>query len=1224
MNKSKLKNYAPKARREFIQAVTDRAHFYGLSKDKTEPIKVDGDFAIINGQAFPKAIADQREKLEERIASSTYEQVIEEIAYTWFNRFVAIRYMELHGYLSHGYRVLSNPDPDNSMPEILEKAQHVQLQGLNKEKVLELKMDGTKDEELYRMLLIAQCNELFRWMPFLFENIRDCTELLLPDNLLHSDSLIRKLVSEIDELDWKDVEIIGWMYQFYISEKKDQVIGKVVKSEDIPAATQLFTPNWIVKYLVQNSLGAQWLRTYPNSPLKEKIEYYIEPAEQAEEVQKQLAEITPDNLNPEELTLLDPACGSGHILVEAYDLFKEIYLERGYRRRDIPELILKKNLFGLEIDDRAAQLACFAVMMKARCDDRRIFEKGIQPNIVSIQETRELDVKDIVRAINEPLTSKDVSDAPRSMEELQDAIEVPLFFKSQTATTCSLDAEEKLTVDELKVLLGLFEHGKTFGSLIRIPEKLAEKLPAIAARVNTAYKSDNLSAFGAAQKVMPFINQALIMAGKYDAVVANPPYMGGGGMNTLLKKYAKDEFVDTKSDLFAMFFERGFELAKPVTGHNAMVTMQSWMFLSSFVNMRESLLNNKTIFSMAHLGPRAFSTISGEVVTVTAFSILNNHLSDYKPSFQRLIEGNEDEKLNALKNKENLYNNTIQSDFKKIPGSPIAYWVKESCIQSFQNEKLTRFVHPITGLQTGNKPQYFRFWHEVAITRICIKDLIHPKWYPVNTGGDFRKWFGNNEQVIDWEDNGKRIKASSGSVIRNEKYYLQEGITWNRRSSGTIGFRYVPSGYIYDQAGDAIIIEKNSSNFFIVFAFLNSKVLNYYCKFIAPINLTAGDVYNIPFILIRNVQIEDIINSCITLSKQNWDSRETSWNFLQLSLLSKRTKENSDLNSNCYSKDLADSYEKYHTLCRQMTEKIKQLEEKNNRIFIEAYGLENELTPDVPDERITLFANPKYRYGGNLSQEELEKRFREDTIKELFSYAVGCMMGRYSLDEPGLIYANSGNNGFEPKRYQKYSADDDGIIPITDQYWFDDDVAERFFRFIETVWPKETLEENLDFVAESIGRKSRETSRDAIRRYFVTVFFKDHLKTYKKRPIYWLFSSGKDKALQCLVYLHRYNEGTLSRMRTEYLIPLQGRIASKIDSLKKDMEHASSTSAANKIRKEIAKLAKQAEELRKYDEKLRHYADMKIKFDLDDGVKVNYGKFGDLLAEVKAVTGKKE
>ncbi|MBI9018589.1 MAG: BREX-1 system adenine-specific DNA-methyltransferase PglX [Phycisphaerae bacterium] len=639
MNKSRLKSYAPAARREFIQAVMDRAHFYGLSAKEAKPVTIQGDFAIIDGRAFPAAVADQRTKLEERIKNSSFDQVIEEIAYTWFNRFAAIRYMELHGYLSHGYRVLSDPDGEN-VPEILEKAQHVEMAGLDNAKVIELKMDGTKDEELYRLLLVAQCNELNRAMGFLFESIKDCTELLLPDNLLHSDSLIRTLVSEIDEEDWQEVEILGWLYQFYISEKKDEVIGKVVKSEDIPAATQLFTPNWIVKYLVQNSLGAQWMRTYRDSGLKDKMEYYIEPADQSDEVNRQLAAITPESLNPEELTLLDPACGSGHILVEGYDLLKEIYLERGYRLRDIAELILSKNLFGIEIDDRAAQLSGFALMMKARADDRGIFQRDVQPKIICIQEIDPAEIIDIVAA----LTGNSVESeqwAASSMEELQTEIETPLFSQQYQAGGESLSKENKLIFDDLRQLLTLFVDARTFGSLIRVPEALAARLPGIKELVTKASGSGNLYVVNAAEKVMPIIEQAQVLAGRYDAVVANPPYMGSKGMNGALKEFAKREYPDGKSDLFAMFIERGLEMLLE-RGRSGMVTMQSWMFLSSYENLRKKLLDEVTIECMAHMANMVMGIAFGTAATVWR----KEFIPEYKGAFcyveyEDIGEGNE-------------------------------------------------------------------------------------------------------------------------------------------------------------------------------------------------------------------------------------------------------------------------------------------------------------------------------------------------------------------------------------------------------------------------------------------------------------------------------------------------------------------------------------------------------------------------------------------------------
>jgi len=1210
MNKSKLKNYAPKARREFIQAVKDRAAVYGLTKKKTEEAKVSGDFVIIAGKPFPKAVADQREALEERIQRSSFDQAMEEIAYTWFNRFVAIRYMELHGYLSHGYRVLSHPDPDSPVPEILEKAVHVDLQGLNKDKVVQLKVDGTKDEELYRMLLIAQCNELYRWMPFLFENIRDCTELLLPDNLLHSDSLIRKLIDEIDEVDWQEVEIIGWLYQFYISEKKDQVIGSVVESEDIPAATQLFTPKWIVKYMVQNSLGAQWMRTCLNSPLKEKMEYYIEAAEQTEEVKKQLAEITPESLNPEELTLLDPACGSGHILVEAYDLLKEIYLERGYRKRDIPELILEKNLFGLEIDDRAAQLAGFAVMMKARADHRSIFEKGIVPNVVSIQESKGLDVDDIVTAINEPLTSKDVTASPKSMEELQDSIEVPLFVRNSSTRT-RLEPEERLTVDDLKILLRLFENGKTFGSLIRIPKELAERLPAMANRVDKAISSGQPYAQAQASRVIPFIRQALILASQFSVVVANPPYCGTRYMNRLLGEFAKDNYPDSKSDMFTMFVERILEFLDDYR-FCGLVCPYVWMYISTFHRFRLNLLASGSLSSLIRLEYNAFEPACVPVATWI--------LAKKQPGIGVFIDlsefkGHESQSprtLDAIKDFSCRYRyHADTKDFMDIPGSPIAYEAGPRTRAIFKQGQNIGDVSDFTGSanKTAKNDLYVRLFWEVS--RLDIGK--GRRWVFYSKGGGQRKWYGLLTSVVDWSKEARAFyRDNKTSNLLSEEFWYRNGICYSMLTSNTSTFRILPEGCVYDMGGPAFHPHEDSYDLALLAC--NTSIAATVFRILNPtLNLQVSDVKNLP--LPSSTKLRDSGHSMamrlVELSKADWDSIEISWGFSKSPLVAE------DKSS------IEEALIAYLERCRRIVADVKELEEENNRLAIEACDLRDEIESEVSKSQITVFANPKYRYGGTFSEIDGEARLRGDTVEEFLSYAVGCMMGRYSLDEPDLIYANSGNDGFDCDRYQKFPADADGIVPLTDRYWFDDDVSERFFSFVGTVWSKETLEEDLEFIAESIGRKSKETSREAIRRYFVNDFFKDHLKRYKKRPIYWLFSSGKQKALQCLVYLHRYNEGTLSRMRTEYLIPLQGRISSKIESLEKDMEHASSTSAANKMRKEITKLEKQAEELRKYDEKLRHYADMKIKLDLDDGVKVNYGKFGDLLAEVKTVTGKK-
>jgi hypothetical protein len=607
MNRTKLKTYAPQARRDFIQAMTDRAAFYGLTAKKIEPVVERGDVAVIAGREHPRSVAKRRKQLEDRIQRHGFEQTMEALAYTWFNRLAAIRFMELHGYFNHGYRVLSNRE-GKPTPEVLEHAEHVELSGLKKETVIDLKLAGNKDSELYRRLLTAQCNALNKAMPFLFEKIDDETELLLPDNLLHSDSLIRKLVNEIDEQDWQEVEIIGWLYQFYISEKKDEVIGKVVASEDIPAATQLFTPNWIVKYLVQNTLGRQWLATYPQSALRQQMQNYIEPAEQTPEVQEQLKAITPASLNPEELTLLDPACGSGHILVEAYDLFKAIYQERGYQAKDIPALILQKNLFGLEIDDRAAQLASFALMMKARADDRRIFDSEAKPNILAFEDSQGMTAAGITQALNSPINREDV---PR--EYLFDEIEddkAGLFNKK------ALAEKGHVSQGDIASLLALFENAKTFGSLIQVPPKLAAKVPEIERRLDDIMNHEDLT-HAPARIIKPFTNQARFLARRYDAVVANPPYMGSMAMTAVLKSFAKDKYPRSNSDLFSMFMDRAMEYAAE-SRYAALVVMQSWLFLISLRTIREYIPSHKCLLSMAHLGARAFATISGEIVQVTA------------------------------------------------------------------------------------------------------------------------------------------------------------------------------------------------------------------------------------------------------------------------------------------------------------------------------------------------------------------------------------------------------------------------------------------------------------------------------------------------------------------------------------------------------------------------------------------------------------------------------
>ena len=1174
MNTGNLKSYAPQARKDFIAAVTARANLLGLSETKGQLIvaeaKVSGDLVMISGRPWPVKVDEQRNKLIARMQLQGLGHTVEAVAYAWFNRLAALRYMEVHDYLGHGRRVLSNPE--GGLPEVLAHALDLTesnaLPGLSSETVRELKL-ANQDPELYRLILIAQCNALHQAMPFLFEQLGDETELLLPENLLLTDSVVAKLVQSIPEEDWQQIEIIGWLYQFYISEKKDQVIGKVVKSEDIPAATQLFTPNWIVKYMVQNSLGAQWLATYPDSPLKAQMQYYIEPAEQTDEVKAQLAAITPSALNPEELTLIDPACGSGHILVEAYDLFKTIYLERGYRQRDVAQLILEKNLFGLDIDERAAQLTGFALMMKGRADDRRLFEREVQLNVMALADSAGFDAERLAQGVK--LT------------------------------------DYGLRPDDLTEFKALFQHATTFGSLIQAPREMIEKLPALKQLSEAA--SQDLFVSSGLKRLKQLVRQAEVLAAQYDAVVANPPYMGSKGMNALVKRFVNDHFADAKQDLFACFIERSYALASGA-GHISMVTMQNWMFLSSFQLLRERMLREKTIKTMAQIGYNSFPSMNSKIAQATVFSIWNNRPVNFTGTFIDLNsapQSADKREIFLARNSKNTF--TIDSrEFDKLPGSPLAYWASARVRSIFDKSKpLNAFADVGKGLDTGDNEKFLRLWFETS---------DRTRWVPCLKGGPYRKWYGNHDYVIDWLDKGRALREAPGSNLRNAHNYFQSGLTWTRVSSSLPAFRAFGEGFIFESTGPCIFTQSLHRD--QLAAFLNSKLTPEFLKLVAPtLDFQSGHISALPILSVgRNSEaLQAGAARCISIARVDWDAYELSQDFQSLPILAA---------SSDPTFTLASSYTAWIARNRDIIAEMKRLEEENNRLFIDVYGLQNEITPEVPIEQITLTVNPCYRYGGKLTEEELWTRFRQDTMAELVSYAIGCVMGRYNLDEPGLIYAGSGNVGFDASRYTRYPADADGIVPITDELWFEDDAAQRIREFLLAVWGAASLEQNMAFLAENLGRKASESSEEAIRRYLADKFFKDHLQTYKKRPVYWLFSSGKQGAFQALVYLHRYNAGTLSRLRAEYVIPLTGKMQGRIEQLERDVATASSTAARNRANKQLEGLRKKHLELLAYDEQLRHFADQRIELDLDDGVKVNYGKFGDLLADVKSVVGKQE
>ena len=1194
MNKSNLKSYAPQARKDFIAAVSARANLLGLSETagtlEVAPAQTQGDVTVIAGQAWPAKVSGQRDKLIERIRKDGFAHTMEAVAYTWFNRFAALRYMELHDYLGHGHRALSSNQlkGQGGLPDILTHATDLtsELPGLNAAKVTELKLAGNRDGELYRMLLVAQCNALSRAMPFLFERIDDDSELLLPDNLLRSDSVIAKLVEAIPEEDWAEVEIIGWLYQFYISEKKDQVIGKVVKSEDIPAATQLFTPNWIVQYLVQNSVGRLWLMANPQSTLASEWPYYITPAEQTPEVQAQLDALIQtrvredgDTLNPESITVLDPACGSGHILVVAYDVLKAIYLERGYQPRAIPRLILEKNLYGLDIDDRAAQMAGFALLMKARADDRRLFTAtddagNLQPpklNVLSLQESKALSVDELATHL-----------AP---------------FKVQRAT--------------ITALVETFEQAKTFGSLIQIPYALKTHLAVLPDVLALVKQSGDMYASAAADDFLPLVQQAKVLAMQFDTVVANPPYMGGKFLTPLLKNYLKTEYHGYEKDLFSAFMVRNLSLAKP-SGHLGFMSPFVWMFISSYEDLRTHFIDCATLTSLVQL---EYSGFDGATVPICTFTLDKHHVAQFAGSFVRLSDfrGADQQGPKTLEaiqnNKCGWFYTARPDDFKKMPGSPIAYWSSRKVIDIFSNyPPLSDFLDTREGLTTGSNERFLRYWHEVSYDNICFNATaglntksVSNRWFPCTKGGDFRRWGGNKEYVVNWFDDGIELKDFKDPLtgrVRSHNYNgnfaFRDGLSWSAISSGNFSVREVEGGFMFDTKGPMgfarVGVTKQAIN-----AFLNSSVTTHLIKMLAPtLDFKIGHVLNLPFDVNVAKTQESLASECVEISNSDWASAEVFWKFVGLPIIVKNKNE----------KRLHTSWARSAAEIERRFFKLKDCEERNNRIFIDAYGLNGELSPEVPESQITLARSD-----------------REKDCQRLISYAVGCMMGRYSLDEPGLVYAHAGNVGFEPGRYATFPADADGIIPITDELWFADDAPSRIREFLRAVWGPDTLEENMAWLAESLGAKASETPDETIRRYIADKFFKDHLQTYKKRPIYWLFTSGKQGAFQALVYLHRYHEGTLARLRAEYVVPLTGKIQSRIEMLQKDAAAASSTAARNKLAKEVEKLKKKHVELLAYDEQLRHYADMRIKLDLDDGVKVNYGKFGDLLEGVKVVTG---
>lgn len=1170
MNKSAIQRFAIQARKDLIDGVSQRAYQYGITKDGYG----ERNAVTVGGRALSSDEQRQRKELVDQISSKGYTQVMEEVAYTWFNRFIALRFMEVNNYLPSHIRVFSD-STGAFKPEILNDVLHLDLPGLKLDKVAEY-IENNQTEDLYRYLLLTQCNALNEALPQMFERMGGFTELLLPNNILKQDSVLGRMVTEIPEEDWTDqIQIIGWMYQFYNTELKAEVFaksGKIAKNE-IPAATQLFTPDWIVRYMVENSLGRLWVEGHPNDELKADWKYYLDEAEQEAKVEEQLKAIRAEHsaLKPQDIKVIDPCMGSGHILVYAFDVLVQIYKSYGISERDAARSILENNLYGLDIDDRAAQLAYFAVMMKARQYDRRIFSRGVQPHVYSVVESNGLDGSTIdYFTNNDPKLKKDFRIL---MEELRDA--------------------------------------KEYGSILNISQV---DFAALYARVEEVH--DDISIFReiVLTTILPLIRVAEVMAQKYDVVVTNPPYMAVTAADAKLNDYVKQFYPDSKTDLYSVFIERCKDMSK-AKGMFAMITMHSWMFLSSFETLRKKLRVSSTLVNMAHLGARAFEEISGEVVQTTAFVFKKTVISEHLGTYCRLVEpktqqGKEDMFLSG----DGRYCANVDQ-FSVITGDPIAYWASDKARKAYSHKNLDVVAQPRHGLATSDNNRFLKLWHEVDIekTSTSTRCDLTKKWFPMSKGGSFRKWYGNLEWLINYENDGKEIKdfaisiyKCSSRTIQNTQFYFKEGMTWSALASGGFSVRWQEEGALFGSGGYCAFADEGIQKY--ILALLNSKATGAFIQFVSPtLNYEVGHIKTIPAVIdpVQHPIVDRLVESNIELSKEDWDSFESSWDFKEHPFVR-------------ISRDLWDAtmigaamryyygghpkvscplelcFMLWQGECNERFKKLKENEEELNRIFIEIYGLQDELSPDVDDKSVTVRLADKKR-----------------DIKSFISYAIGCMFGRYSLDTEGLAYAGG---EWDSTKFKTIIPDKDNIIPICDDDYFDDDITGRFVKFVEAVFGKEKLEENLKYIADALGGKG--TSREVIRNYFINDFYTDHLKIYQKRPIYWLFDSGKKNGFKALVYMHRYQSDLLARMRTDYVHEQQERYRTQLSHLAEAVDRASASERV-KLNKQIKKIQEQALEIQKYEEKIHHLADQNISIDLDDGVKHNYELFADVLAKLK-------
>lgn len=1177
MNKNAIKSYANYAHDQLVKQIKLKAFDYGFTESCTPELNVDS----VKGKLLSIEEKNQLNALIKEVKHHGLEHVIEEVAYTWFNRFIALRFMEVNNRLPQRIRVFTNEN-NEFKPEIKTEALHLDIPGLDQKVVFDL-IEQNDDEKLYKYLFLTVCNDMTTYLPDMFTSIKnqDYKVLLFPDGLLKEDSVLAKMISDIPEEDWKDeadnpdgptnaVTIIGWMYQYYISKRHNEVInltkGKVSKN-DIPAATELFTTDWVVRYMVDNSLGRYWIERNPNSELRSKLKFL------ATGKDGNLPIVENNPIQPEELTFFDPCMGSGHILAYAFEVLMEIYRECGWSDRDAAISIVENNLYGLDIDERAYQLSYFSIMMQGCKYNRRFLKANVSNHLSNVVETNELE---------------------------------SLSYEGMIETEASKEMSN--------YLLHTFKDALELGSLIHVEQKDYDSYKQFVDEVHSTAEFSIYSLNwmeNTYYQINKLIKQAEILSKKYCVTTTNPPYLNK--MSGELKKYVVKKYKDYSSDLFAVFVKRNFDFTKE-NGYLGFMTPFVWMLIKSYEKLREYIINNKSIATLVQM---EYSAYEEATVPICSFVLKNEHsnnlgyyfrLSDFKGG----MEVQKQKVLDALSNKDcGYFYESLATNFKKISGTPIAYWASKTATFAFGCKTISDYGVTRKGMATGLNDEFIRLWYEVENKSIGLNltreeaSASNYKWFPYANGGYFKKWYGNNYYVVNWEHDGARLqneKTDDGSRVRavnlNLDYIFKDCIVWNSITSGMNSYRIYPVGFLFSSASNAYFGE----NIPYIISFLNSNVSSYFKHIINPtLNANPGDIAKLPIIDLSHYEkIKLIFNDIVLSAKEDWDSFETSWDFKVHPLVELRSAGASAWGDNAPSARISSAYKDWSMACEERFNQLKANEEELNKIFIDIYGLQDELTPEEEDKDVTVRKADLVR-----------------DIKSFISYAVGCMLGRYSLDVEGLAYAGG---EWDDSKYTSFIPDKDDIIPICDEEYFEDDIVSRFIDFVSVVYGSDTLEENLKFITDALGGKG--TPRDVLRNYFLNDFFKDHCNTYQvtgsgKRPIYWLFDSGKKNGFKALVYIHRYTPDLIARMRTGYIHPQQARYRTQIGLLQEQIDMADSTSEKVKFSKQLKKIYEQLLELNKYEEIVHHWADKMESMDLDDGVKVNYAKFQELLAKIK-------